>query len=333
MALFAPKPVAGYDRRVPIWGATVPGNHPGSKLERMRINHHTTTTLATMAFFMGTATDDEARERDCDTFTYLTEIKPGYERETFEDEPYLVPYVARDAEGAPSPVGCILVPGGGFGNKSMDGDVNEGEEPALALVERGVSAFVLHYRSNPYEYPVPYLDFQRAVRYLRAHAEDYGLDPARLSAVGFSAGGNVVCTHVNLISGRDLLPEGYERDAVDAEDDRLPQAAMCYPAVNFCGGGAGMLFCMFDAGEVRDPVRRAELVDQMDTIAHFDSADVRQFLSYGTADQVVGTEQILAYVARAREAGCDLTVHVAEGQNHAYHAPVYADALAEWLLA
>ena len=95
-----------------------------------------------------------------------------------------MPWVGENSIGA-----VIVLPGGGYGYKSMDGATYEGQDIALALNEAGFSAFVLHYRSNPYEYPIPQLDLHRAVRYLRANAEDFGFNPANIGLIGFSAGG------------------------------------------------------------------------------------------------------------------------------------------------
>ncbi len=106
-------------------------------------------------------------ERTIDTFTYLYEIEGDYEKETYEDIPYMIPYLSEGSDRA-----VIVLPGGGFSFKSMDGSNGEGRDVAVALQEKGITAFVLHYRSNPYEWPIPQLDLQRAVRYLKYHAND-----------------------------------------------------------------------------------------------------------------------------------------------------------------
>ena len=155
-------PVADYDKRVEIWTA-VPGSSAEKKLDHMNVRENRNVFLSQLPFAIAIVnTQYKDVERTIDTFTYLYEMKGGYEKETYEDEPYLIPYVCEESDAA-----VIVIPGGGFGYKSMDGTTGEGKDIAMTLNENGINAFVLHYRSNPYEYPVPYLDVQRAVRYLR----------------------------------------------------------------------------------------------------------------------------------------------------------------------
>lgn len=176
--------VADHDTRVEIWN-TVAGNRPDSKLNEMNIDYKTDDLiLSTIAFAQAIVGDSYADvEQTLDTFTYLYEIKGGYEKETYEDAPYLIPYIVPGSDRA-----VIVIPGGGYGYKSMDGGTAEGKDVAMTLNGAGISAFVLHYRSNPYEYPIPQLDVQRAVRYLKYHAREYGLNPDKIGLIGYSAG-------------------------------------------------------------------------------------------------------------------------------------------------
>ncbi|UZM98090.1 alpha/beta hydrolase [Lysinibacillus sp. MHQ-1] len=123
-------------------------------------------------------------------------MEGGYEKTTYEDEPYLIPYAVANSDSA-----VIVIPGGGYSFKEMDGGTTEGKEVAEALNKAGINAFVLHYRSNPYEWPIPQLDVQRAVRYLRYHANDYGIHPKQIGLIGFSAGGFQTGSFINLIQG------------------------------------------------------------------------------------------------------------------------------------
>lgn len=84
----------------------------------------------------------------------------------------------------------IVCPGGGYTSLAYD---KEGTRIAEWLNGEGISAFVLTYRLAPrYRYPAPILDGERAVRWLRAHAAEYGISPHRIGAWGFSAGGHLV---------------------------------------------------------------------------------------------------------------------------------------------
>lgn len=84
----------------------------------------------------------------------------------------------------------IVCPGGGYTHLAYE---KEGTRIAEWLNLRGVTAFVLTYRLMPrYKFPAPIMDGQRAVRWVRSHAQEYGVDPNRIGMWGFSAGGHLV---------------------------------------------------------------------------------------------------------------------------------------------
>ncbi len=89
----------------------------------------------------------------------------------------------------------IICPGGGHRELVFNA---EGRQPAEFLNSLGVAAFVLKYRlareeKSPYSLDKhPREDAYRAMRLVRSKAAEYGIDPARLGMLGFSAGGEVV---------------------------------------------------------------------------------------------------------------------------------------------
>jgi len=319
------RPVEDYDTRIVIW-ENAAGNSGESKLPDMNIQQRSNPFLS-MLSFVTAIVDKEYRdvERKVDTFTYDYEIKGGYESETYSDTPYLIPYLSEGSDRA-----VIVIPGGGFGYKSMDGDTGESRDVAVTLQQRGIHAFVLHYRTNPYEYPVPYLDLQRAVRYLRYHASEYGIDPGKIGLIGYSAGGNVIGTFINTVQGQEMFPEGYGKDEIDETDDSVSSAAMIYPALSF-RYNVPMLFCLFDDEQVRDEGRRDELLQLTDLWRHLTSQSVPQFISYGTKDGMVGMDETLNYIQKATEAGCSVKTVEAEGADHGFGQEYYMDEYLTWL--
>lgn len=79
----------------------------------------------------------------------------------------------------------IYFPGGGFSSA----DYNKFIEMRMALAEAGFVVAAAEYRVIPDTFPAPVVDGKAAVRYLREHASEYGIDPARIGVLGDSAGG------------------------------------------------------------------------------------------------------------------------------------------------
>ena len=107
----------------------------------------------------------------------------------------------------------IILPGGGH-RELVFGE--EGVKPAQHLQGLGVTAFALKYvlareEGSPYAIADAKADAVRAIRYVRAHAAEYGIDPNRVGVMGFSAGGE-------LVSMLAFDPPGTEASAADPVD-------------------------------------------------------------------------------------------------------------------
>jgi acetyl esterase/lipase len=107
----------------------------------------------------------------------------------------------------------IIAPGGGHRMLVFQ---NEGMAPARILTRYGITVFVLRYRlarEPGSTYTIEHdatADARRAVRWVRAHAADYGVSPRRIGLMGFSAGGELV----------SLVADNFESDD-QVRSDRL----------------------------------------------------------------------------------------------------------------
>ena len=123
----------------------------------------------------------------------------------------------------------IICPGGGYENLSFH---NEGLEIAWRMQKEGYKTFVLSYRVSPNRYPAPQLDLAEAIRYVRAHASGFGIDPGNVCILGFSAGGHLCASTAAL---RDELAR--ELDAMDPALSGIPvrpdKVCLCYPVISF----------------------------------------------------------------------------------------------------
>ena len=111
--------------------------------------------------------------------TVYTENNGGY-----FDDPDFRPYLTDSPVPAGTAVkGAVLIcPGGAFQFRS---DQPEGVDVAEALSALGYQSFVVDYRLRPYTQQEGALDLACAVRFVRAHAQAYGIDPSDIAAMGF----------------------------------------------------------------------------------------------------------------------------------------------------
>jgi predicted esterase len=112
---------------------------------------------------------------------------PGATGTSDEDKPAIMPYLPAAEKNTGAAI--LICPGGGFSNRATD---HEGVLIGQWLKARGIAGFVLRYRIRPLYTPNDAtLDGQRAMRFIRAHASEYRIDPNRLGIIGFSAGGEL----------------------------------------------------------------------------------------------------------------------------------------------
>lgn len=129
----------------------------------------------------------------------------------------------------PNGAAVLITPGGGYRWVVVD---KEGYEMGRWLAARGFTAFVLFYRlpgegwaSGP---DVSLSDAQRAMRLIRHRARDFAIDPERVSAMGFSAGGHLCADLATRFAANTYAPV----DAADALSAKPHSAAPIYPVIS-----------------------------------------------------------------------------------------------------
>ena len=147
---------------------------------------------------------------------------------TLEDAP--VNLYVRLPETSDDPSGkmpaVVICPGGGYGGLCIE---PEGYGIADWLNKNGVAGFVLEYRLPNHRYTVPLTDAQRAIRYVRATAAQYGVDPNKIGIIGFSAGGHLAASAaVHFDMGHPS-----QTDAIERVSCRPDFAVLIYPVIQF----------------------------------------------------------------------------------------------------
>ena len=130
-----------------------------------------------------------------------------------------------------TPNGCAVVvcPGGAY---TVLSSVNEGSKVGEWLSGQGMTAFVLKYRlpqtpNANYKDPVTLSDALRAIQWVRSHAKDFHVDPARIGIMGFSAGGHLAASAGTLFS----RASEFGHDAVAQTSARPDFMVLIYPVI------------------------------------------------------------------------------------------------------
>ncbi|MGH7996861.1 MAG: alpha/beta hydrolase [Opitutaceae bacterium] len=134
--------------------------------------------------------------------------------------------VFRPAPRAENGTAVIVNPGGAYLGLAAN---LEGRQVADWFAVRGVTAFVLKYRmGGRYLYPVPLIDAERAVRWVRYHSREYHVARDRIGMAGFSAGGHLAAM-VGTVGGPGTSDAP---DPIDRLDSRPDFLVLGYPWLN-----------------------------------------------------------------------------------------------------
>ena len=149
---------------------------------------------------------------------------PGALGSSASDIPTLTPYLPDGTNS--SGAAMVICPGGGYGALAP----HEGNDYALWLNQHGVTCFVLKYRlgSNGYRHPAMLNDAARAVRWVRAHADEFKVDARRVGIMGSSAGGHLASTLVTHFDSGNASA----KDPVERQSSRPDLGILCYAVIS-----------------------------------------------------------------------------------------------------
>jgi len=136
----------------------------------------------------------------------------------------------------PNGTTVLILPGGGFRYVVTD---LEGSEAAVGLNKLGIGVFVLRYRTSltPEDaWKRPLQDSQRAIRWIRSHASEYGIDSSKVGLLGFSAGGQIAAIHLTQESA--AYPSA---DSIDTQSYRPDFGVLVYPWRIYDAGSGGLV--------------------------------------------------------------------------------------------
>jgi len=202
----------------------------------------------------------------------------------------------------------------------------------------GYTMFLVMHGSQPrYSIPDEMEDIKRAVRFIRHHAAEYGIDSMHIGITGSSSGG-----HLSLMTAlSDDKPPLYIRDAADRVSAKIQAAAVYFPPVDFLNWGGksastrqellrkARVTAAFDFKKINDTTGVFDRItdeEQIKKIA-FDIAPINQvtsndppvIIAHGDADPIVPLQQSESLIKALKDAGVPNELIIKPGGSHGWN--------------
>jgi len=245
----------------------------------------------------------------------------------------LVYHILRPAKG-PNGRGIVFMVSGSW--KSSPGKV----EPWIVapLIRRGYTVFGVCHLSQPKATVAEIVeDVNRAVRHIRHHASDWGIDPERLGASGGSSGG-----HLSLmLATRGGPGDPASPDPVERESSAVRAAAVFFPVTDLLNLGDSTEN-PGDGGPPKSYVKafgpRADEMPvwkvtgrELSPIYHAGPHLPPVFILHGDADTLVPVDQSTRFAEAARASGGNVELDVRRGKSHGWLTMVWdLHRFADW---
>ncbi len=225
----------------------------------------------------------------------------------------------------------FCVSGGFFSDHAAVNPKTYGE-----FLGRGYTVFAVVHGSQP-KFTIPEIleDMHRAVRFIRAHAADYHIDPDRIGITGGSAGG-----HLSLMQGTAGKDgDANAKDPLDRVSSRVQAVACFFPPTDFLNYGKpgeialgnGILSgfkAPFDFTEldpktrsfvlITDESKRRDIGRTISPVNHVTAKAAPTLIIHGDADKLVPIQQAEIMISRLKEAGVPAELVVKPGAAHGW---------------
>lgn len=221
-----------------------------------------------------------------------------------EPETTTPPVIELWKPGVTSTDACIIIcPGGAYMGLAYG---HEGKQVAEYFTSRGITAVILKYRTprraNLPKHLPAWQDAQRAIRFVRAHAEEWKINPEKIGILGFSAGG-----HLTLMSSTTSQTPAYEAmDELDKVPCHVNFAVPVYPAYVLEDGADG---------ENKDKGNDSPIVNDF----AFDKKTPPMCFIHGDADTISAMGSVAVY-RQLRKMGIPAELHIYAKVEHGFGA-------------
>ena len=222
----------------------------------------------------------------------------------------------------PNGVGIIMLVSGGWKSRAP------GKFPAwpfAPVLRRGYTVFAIYHVSQPGATVMEIAeDMHRAVRFVRHHASEYGVDPQRLGVTGGSSG-----AHLSLLLATRGAPGPADAaDPVDRESSAVQCVAIFYPVTDLLNLGKSTEN-LGDGGPPKSFVKAFgpqstnlavwKVIGRETSPIYYLTTNLPPTLIYhGDADTLVPLDQSERFQEAARALGCTVEVRVHHGGKHGW---------------
>jgi acetyl esterase/lipase len=215
----------------------------------------------------------------------------------------------------------VYVTGGGFVMAAKE----NGPTTRTYLAEAGYAVASIQYRTvlNGATYVDGVADVKAAVRYLRAHADEYRIAPDRVGLWGESAGGYLVSMAATSNGRFEVGDHLDQSSAAQAVVDKFGASDLARIAADFDPatreywmqpGNPLALYAGVGAG--RSTLDDPDAVALANPINYVDGGEPPFLILHGTADTIISPSQTLLLHTALRAAGVDSTRYLLAGANH-----------------
>lgn len=243
----------------------------------------------------------------------------------------------------PNGIGVIFMASGGWHS-----DLNMLEKRMAQFhyfTDRGQTVFLVYHGSAPrFLVSEAVQDIHRAVRFIRYHAEEYGVNPNRLGISGMSSGGHL-STAIGTGVARPPVAtssNGQPINPVDQVSSQVQAVACFFPPADLTNyGNTGRLFVECDTvrrfwpqfgveGKSRE--EKLKMMQELSPFHAISKESAPTLILHGTIDPLVPLEQSERFIAKLKAEGVSAQLIIHQGGAHGWEETWETDlgVLADW---